>query len=512
MSAFAATKAFTSIVAVPHGAVDDTNVPSDDDLFDVMGSQNPWWDGGGVPDESRHEFKRAGYAEMRRRLDDEDYRHHAHVLVGARRSGKTTVLYQLVEDLVSGGDPRRVMFLALDEDALFPSGGNLRRMLDLYSRRVLREPRNRLASRAYVVLDEIQAVKNWQTAIKNIVDRRSPLTVVVSASSSADLFGTSMPLLGRIRHQAMMPMSFAEYESFRGRPYAAALSAAGARMRDIFAGSVADGDPVTFHECVKESLEELALAKSDILMDLSEYMMHGGCPGIAATLGDAGKAAQLKMHLRLSLYQDVVRVGSVRHPRVLGPLLALLAKRSPRIVNKERLARQLGINKATLDAYLALLQAAHLVSYSDLYAPVRARTEKKVYVNDAGVRNTAAPLACVDSLSDSAETGLLAESIAGDHTRRLWAALDPAALSEMPHYWRDGRGREVDIVMDLRGKPVPIEVKYRRRVRASDLGGLSGFAGRFGSRVALAITQDESGMPSGGAVMVPLWLYLAMCP
>ena len=497
---------------MPHGAVDDANVPCDDDLFDVMESQNPWWAGGGVPGEYRREFKRADYAEMRRRLDDEDYRHHAHALFGARRSGKTTVLYQLVEDLVSGGDPRRVMFLALDEDALFPSAGNLRRMLDLYTRRILREPRHRPASRAYVILDEIPAVKNWPIVVKNIVDRRSLLTVVISGSSSADLFGGSRPLLGRIRHQAMLPMGFAEYESFRGRPYAAALSAAGARMRGILAGSVADGDAGAFHECVKGSLDELALAKGDILMDLSEYMTYGGCPGIAAARGDAGKAAQLKMHLRLSLYQDVVKVGCVRHPRLLGPLFALLAKGSPRMINKERLALQLGINKATLDAYLGLLQAAHLVSYSDLYAPVRARTEKKVYVNDAGMRNSAAPGSYVDSLSESAETGLLAESIAGDHTKRLWAALDPAALQEMPYYWRDGRGREVDLVMDLRGKPVPIEVKYRRRVGASDLGGLSGFAGRFGSKVALAITQDESGIMGDGAVMIPLWLYLAMCP
>ena len=497
---------------VPHGVVDDTNIPSDDDLFDVMELQNPWWAGGGVPDESRHKFKRADYTEMRRRLDDEDYHHHVHALIGARRVGKTTVLYQLVEDLISGGDPKRVMFLTLDEDALFPSTKNLRRMLDLYSRRILREPRRRPASRAYVILDEIQVVKNWQIVIKNLVDRRSLFTIVISGSSSADLFGTSKPLLGRIRHQAMLPMSFAEYESFRGRPYAATLSATGARMRDIFAGSVADGDPVTFHECVKESLEELALAKSDILLDLSEYMTYGGCPGIVATQSHGGKMAQLKMHLRLSLYQDIVKVGRVRYPRMLGPLFVLLAKRSPRLINKERLARQLGINKATLDAYLDLLQAAYLVSYSDMYAPVRARTEKKVYVNDAGMRNTAASRAYVDSLSDSAETGLLAESIAGDHTRRLWAALDPAALPEMPYYWRDGRGREVDLVVDLRSKPVPIEVKYRRHVRASDLGGLSGFAGRFGSKVALAITQDELGMPGGGAVMVPLWLYLAMCP
>lgn len=493
--------------------MENEDIPSDDELYDIMEAQNPWWSGVGIPDDMRYEFKRADYAGMLRDLDSSDYRHHVHVLTGARRVGKTTVLYQLVEGLVSAGDPKRVMFLALDEESLFPSARNLRRMLDLYTRRVLREPRHRISQKAYVILDEVQEAKNWQVVLKNMVDRRSPLTFVVSGSSSANLFAMSQPLLGRMRQQIMPPMSFAEYASFRGRPYAAALPQTGARMRGAFAKAAKDGNADIFHKCVEESADELALAKSDMLLDLSEYMTYGGCPGIAAARDHKGKNAQLKLHLRMSLYQDVVKEGSVRNPRALAPLFALLAKRSPRLINKERLARQLGINKITLDSYLALLEAAYLVSYSELYGPVRARAEKKAYVNDAGIRNTANSTAHIDALSDSAETGLLAESIAGDHTRRLWESIDYAALSHMPYYWRGRRGDEVDLVIDLQNKPVPIEVKYRRRVGRSDLGGLYSFADKFGSKVALALTQHESGrLDGGGVVLVPLWLYLAMCP
>lgn len=449
---------------------------------------------------------------MLRRLGDKDYGHYVHALVGARRVGKTTVLYQLVDDLVARGDPKRVMFASLDDEALFPGAGNLRRILSLYSRRVLREqPMHRPAQRTYVILDEIQAAENWQAVLKNVVDRRGPTTIVVSGSSSADIFGASMPLIGRIRHQTMMPMGFAEYAAFRGRAYAGAFCRIGAGMRGALVKSVGDGDAGALHERIEGSLQELALAKSDIQMDLSEYMAYGGCPGIASTADHDSKREQLKTHLRLSIYQDVVKRGGVRSPRVLEPLFAMLARRSPRIINKERIAKNLGINKITLDAYLDFLKAAYLVSFSDPYAPIRSRAERKVYVNDAGMRNTATSRAYIDSLSDSAETGLLAESIAGDHTRRLWAALDVGALPEMPHYWRSDRGDEVDIVIDLHGKPVPIEVKYRRQVEASDLRGLSRFADKFGSRVALALTQDHARLVDGRIVCIPLWLYLSMC-
>lgn len=485
--------------------------PSDDELFEALQSQNPWWTGGGVPDGLKREFKRADYAEMLRRLDDQDYEHHIHALVGARRVGKTTVLHQLVDELVSRGDPRRVVFAALDDEALYPGADNLRRLLSLHSRRVLREQPHRPAQRTYVILDEIQTAGNWQAALKNVVDRRGPTTVVVSGSSSAGMFGASAPLLGRIRRQTMMPMGFAEYASFMGRPYAPELARAGGNLRGVLAAAARDGDARRLHGRAAESLQDLALAKGDILMDLSEYMAYGGCPGIAATRDHNSKREQLKTHLRLSIYQDIVKGGGVRSPRVLEPLFAVLARKSPRIVNKERIAKNLGINKATLDTYLDFLRAAYLVSYSDPYAPVRTRAERKVYVNDAGMRNAATSSTYVDSLSGSAETGLLAESVAGDHTRRLWAALDPAAMPEMPYYWRSGRGDEVDMVIDLRHRPLPIEVRYRRQVEASDLRGLSRFADRFGPGLALALTQDHTRLIDDLIVCMPLWLYLAMC-
>ena len=495
----------------PDGMI-EAEYPSDDELFDALRAQNPWWTGGGVPSKVRRGFKRADYAEMLRRLDDKDYEHHVHALVGARRVGKTTVLYQLVDELVSRGDPRRVMFASFDDEALFPVAGILRRLLSLYSQRVLLErPMRPPSQRTYIVLDEIQAAGSWQTALKNVVDRRGPTTIVVAGSSSANMAGTTRQLIGRMRHQAMSPMGFSEYASFKGRPYAPALSKVGEGMRSTLAASVRDGDAGAFYKRAEESLLELALAKGDIRADLSEYMVYGGCPGIAAARGHDSKRGQLKTHLRLSMYQDVVKVGGVRSPRVLEPLFAVLARRSPHMINKEKIAKNFGINKITLDAYLGFLKAACLVSYSDPYAPVRSRAERKAYIVDTGMRNAAASRTYIDSLSDSAETGLLAESIAGDHTRRLWAALDPSALPEMPYYWRSGRGDEVGLVIDLRHKPVPIAVKYRRQVESSDLRGLSRFADKFGAGVALALTQDHTRLVDDRIVCIPLWLYLSMC-
>ena len=486
--------------------------PDDGALVEEMALQNPWWTGGRVPDARLSEFKRHDYSVMAQRMEE----HRVHALLGARQVGKTTLLYQLASELVGRSDPRRIMLLSLDEPGLFSSADNLYRMLNLYGLKILGEPLHHLTKKTYVILDEIQEVRNWQRVVKAVVDRRGPLTFVVSGSSSADIFGTSESLVGRMRHQTMQAMSFSEYLSFKGRLHAKVFCEIGARMRSALARSVEDGDPAPFYERSRDALLELAPAKSDIVVGLDEYMLYGGHPGIASAAGADLKAAELRTHLRLSMYNDIVKVGGVRSPQLVEQLFYMLAQNSPRLLSKEKMMKTLGINRRTLDAYLYILESTYMVSCADAYtrsAPVRSRSAKKVYVNDAGVRSAALSMSGARVLTRPEEVGRMAETVAGGHTGRLWSMLCPEAASRMPHYWRSGSGDEVDLVMDMQGRPVPIEVKYRRQVDASDLRGLSRFADRFGSGVALALTQDQMELVGDGSrtVAVPLWLYLLMC-
>ena len=60
--------------------------------------------------------------------------------------------------------------------------------------------------------------------------------------------------------------------------------------------------------------------------------------------------------------------------------------------------------------------------------------------------------------------------------------------------------------------PIPIEVKYRRRVEMPQLRGLSRFSAKFDPPVAIAVTRSEARLAGDGrTVMVPMWLYLLMC-
>lgn len=484
--------------------------PDDDSLYRAMERTNPWWTGRRMPNALVREFRRPGYADLMLHMAE----HPVQAVLGARQVGKTTLLYQAAAELVAGGDPRRVMLLSLDEPGLFPSADNLRRMLDIYGLRVLGESLYDLSQDTYVILDEVQAVANWQQVVKAVVDRRGPLTFIVAGSSSANIFGASESLVGRMRHQAMEPMSFCEELSFKGYAHAAAVREAGAGLRGALAKSVEEGKHGAFHDRAADALVELAPFQDALKIALSEYMLYGGCPGIAAMKDPVHKAIELKRTARSSMYNDILKVGSVRNPRVLEDLFQMLAEGSPHMIGKDRLIGRLGINKATLDAYLHLLEATYLLSYSSVYSagsPAGARSPKKAYVNDAGIRNAALSLNDERMLLDPTEVGMIAETVACSHARRLWESLDYTAMSYMPRYWRTDRGREVDLVMIPHRRPVPIEVKYRQHVDAADLKGLSRFVDRYEPGVALALTQDRVRLIGDSIVAIPLWLYLVMC-
>ena len=92
----------------------------------------------------------------------------------------------------------------------------------------------------------MQAARNWQQVVKGVVGRRAPATLIVSESSSADMFGSTESLIGRIRHRAMEPMGSFEYLRFRKDPHAAALERPAVEMRSALAGSVGARDARTF--------------------------------------------------------------------------------------------------------------------------------------------------------------------------------------------------------------------------------------------------------------------------
>lgn len=128
-------------------------------------------------------------------------------IVGLRRTGKTTILKQIISSLITekGVNPLQIMFLSFDE-ALVTEKLPFTEYIDTFLEKT-DEKKIR-----YIFLDEIQYIKKWQHLLKRYYDTRPNIKFFISGSSSLFIQKKSTEsLAGRIYEFKLKHLSFEEY-------------------------------------------------------------------------------------------------------------------------------------------------------------------------------------------------------------------------------------------------------------------------------------------------------------
>lgn len=137
-------------------------------------------------------------------------------LVGARRSGKTCLLYQTMSQLVDKGVKREdIIFLNFEDERLTLDVHQLDLILQAYTELYT----DKKLSDCWFFFDEIQNVDGWEKFIRRIYDNYSKHVFITG--SNAKLLSTEIAdsLRGRTLTYEVYPLSFAEYLRFRGVEY-----------------------------------------------------------------------------------------------------------------------------------------------------------------------------------------------------------------------------------------------------------------------------------------------------
>lgn len=472
-------------------------------ILKSLHDQNPWWTSNEVPEVLARPFRRRDFHSIR----DELQKNEIQAIVGPRQTGKTTVMYQLVEHLVETVNPRRLVYFSFDYPyvAAFTEKP-LTDILEVYSSDVLREPIGELGERVYVFLDEVCKLDNWSRVLKGWYDLKRPIKFIVSDSSSLGvLTGSSESLVGRIDIRTMLSFDFVDAVGYHGTDLGEPGSELGRAMR-----SAVEGDAPGLLSTAKRVASDLVPIEDRLKIHLQDYLLKDGYPGVLGVDSLEECSRKLRTYADLTIYKDLVRLFDIRDPRALEDLIALIAQESSQRMSYLKLSRTLGLKLDTVKRYLDYLESAFLISRSEFYAGSRAsriRKSRKIYLSNAGLRN-----AIIGSLSEdtlrSADVGRIAETVVFDHCRRLAYRINagPSPL----FYWRSQQGKEVDIVMELLRRPVPVEVKFRDRVPQSELSGIERFLDEHSCPFGLVITKDSL-TARGDIVLLPLWLFLIMC-
>ncbi len=129
-------------------------------------------------------------------------------LIGVRRSGKTYVLFSLIEKLRQSGDGKNIVYINFEDDRLYPIGlkdldGLLAGYYELY-------PQKR-DEKVYLFLDEVQNIEGWERYIRRIYDTENVQIFITGSSSKLLSSEIATSLRGRTITYEIFPFSFREY-------------------------------------------------------------------------------------------------------------------------------------------------------------------------------------------------------------------------------------------------------------------------------------------------------------
>jgi len=340
-------------------------------ILEILASYNRFWAGEDVDSGIEREMLGSLLSQLASR--------EVVVLKGVRRSGKSTLLAQVIRHLVdSGTNPLSILRVNLEEP-LFSTGLSvelLERIYRTYREKVYPE------GRCSLFLDEIQNVPDWEKWVRGRNETEN-IKIYITGSSATMLsreIGTK--LTGRQVSFEVFPLSFKEF--------------------------------LRFHDLEIGSEIEYLNSRSLIRHLFGKYAKYGGFPEVVLAPNTEGKELLLKNYFEDILYRDIAARHEIRDVANLRNLAVYLLTNAARQTSINRLKNNFSISQDKTENYVSALLESYLLfqlqkfSYS-LKSTMRAGF--KAYAVDTGVRNRIA-------FTFSEDSGWMIENIVFLHLRQ----------------------------------------------------------------------------------------------
>jgi predicted AAA+ superfamily ATPase len=470
--------------------------PQPEELQRVLDEQNPWHQTGEVPPILAPPIERALADHLWSDILREEPRRF-HLILGPRRVGKTTVMYQTVRRLLAEGiDPARIWWLRLDHPLL------LQETLGDLVRTILSVSQGNPSEPTVVMLDEVVYAREWDLWLKTFYDEAWPVRIAATSSATAALRHRRLESgVGRWSEHHLTPYLFSEFLDL-------AETTVPIDVRSTFADSLDSLSPRPLSHATRiEALRRM-------------FLLIGGFPELLVAQASSSEELDEKSWLLRSqqvlrsdaveraIYKDIPQSYGVDNPMMLERLLYVLAGQTTGILSPTRLCQELdGLSQPTFDKYLSYLEKAFLVfalpNYSGRETSVQKRG-RKIYFVDGAIRNAALQRGLAP-LSDPVEQGVLLENLVASTLHSLATQAGVRLF-----HWHDA-GKEVDLIFDHPEHPMAFEVASSADHHRGGLTALIGRHPKFHGRaylIAPRIALVNPGSTPAGVGSIPLDPFL----
>lgn len=414
-------------------------IVSDEQIMKVLRQYNPWWRNPSAIKEESKPQKRLAYYEAFKILNHTSIRRFV-VLSGARRVGKTTIMYQLIDDLIHDGvNSRNILYVSFDNPIV--KLVNVEEVLRIF------ESLYPVSGTKYIFFDEIQYTDNWELWMKVIYDRRKDIRMVATGSASPVLEkGGTESGTGRWSVLKIPTLSFYEY----------------CKLLELEEPELPENLRLTgLVQLNYAELGDLVDRFSPLLSHFNRYLMIGGFPELVLSDDDIYAQRMLREDVvDKVIKRDVLSLFKIRNPLLMEKLFLYLCMNGTEIFNATTASKELeNISVNTIENYIEALLMSNLIYVSkpvDVGSKGALKGKPKIYIADAAIQN--AVLMIEDVLSDESELGAMVETTVYKHIISFYQG-----SAAQPGYFRKAKDnqKEVDIVIELPRGKILCEVKYR---------------------------------------------------
>lgn len=412
---------------------------TEEQIIKVLQQYNPWWRRPAqIKDEVKPQ-KRFVYYEAMRIMQHKTIRRFT-VLSGARRVGKTTIMFQMIDALLEKGvSARNILYVSFDNPIV--KLVNVEEVLTIYDNLYPTE------GTLYLFFDEIQYTNNWELWMKVLYDSRKNVRLTATGSASPVLEkGAADSGTGRWTVLKVPTMSFFEY----------------CALLQLERPVLPDGLRLTqLVQMSKGDLTDLINKFTSLQQHFNRYITIGGFPELVLSDDDLYAQQMLREDVvDKVIKRDVLTLFNVRNPLLMEKLFLYICLTSSDIFNATTASKELDSTSVfTIETYLSALEKSNLIYRSnplDVGKKGALKGRPKIYVSDAAIRN--AVLMIDDVLTNEVEMGIMVETCVYKHLVSFYQG-STARIG----YFRKAKNnqKEVDVVIELPREKILCEVKYR---------------------------------------------------
>lgn len=361
--------------------------------------------------EQQEELRSKGRNKLCARKEEEQFEwdsNMAQVVIGVRRSGKSTICHKVLRELEV-----KYAYVDFDDDRLASLRvGDLNTLLgclyQLYGTDV-----------EYLLLDEVQDVEGWYLFVNRLL--RQGMHVVLTGSNAKLLSGElATHLTGRYNEIRLFPFSFSEWCEYSG------VNVVGLTTRDVANRKIA----------------------------LNTYLQEGGLPELKRMKSERAKRIYAEGLIETIITRDIARRYKIQNVDGLRRIANHLINNICQTIDYEQLAAIGGVkSENTVRKYVNYLTQAFLVQkiLKFSYKSRERICNDKAYVIDTG-------------FISNRENSLLGENVGWRLKNAVFIELKRRYVSQAEdvyYYKFDEKGKEVDFVVCRQGIVLElIQVSY----------------------------------------------------